>query len=185
MSPEATRDLFAAVLRASGLPPGASFYATVPAGPLLRVFMEAVEAGLGDGAIRQVLVWVKDSIVMGRGDYHYKHEPILYGWAPGAAHHFTEDRTQNSVWEIARPKVSDEHPTMKPVELYERAMLNSSVSGAHVYEPFGGSGTAVIAAENTGRVAHMVELDPGYCDVIVDRWERHTGKTAERTRDGG
>lgn len=115
---------------------------------------------------------------MGRGDYHYRHEPILYGWVPGAAHYFTDDRTQDTVWEIPRPKRSDEHPTMKPVELFERAIRNSSRAGAIVYDPFTGSGTTLIACENLGRHARLVELDPRYCDVIIDRWERHTGQTA-------
>jgi DNA modification methylase len=180
LTPEATRDLFADMLKASLLEPGGAFYVTVPGGPLLRWFMEAVDLGLGDGALRQVLVWVKDSLVMGRGDYHYRHEPILYGWRPGAGHTWMGDRKQDSVWEIARPKRSDEHPTMKPVDLYERALRNTTGLGQVVLDPFAGSGTCAIAAENLGRKAIMIELHPGYCDVIVDRWQRHTGREAQR-----
>jgi DNA modification methylase len=121
---------------------------------------------------------------MGRGDYHYRHEPIFYGWKPGAAHYFVDDRTQDSVWEIPRPKRSAEHPTMKPVELVARALRNSSRKGELVYEPFGGSGTTLIAAEQTGRVAAVIEKSPQYCDVIVKRWEELTGQKAALVRDG-
>lgn len=182
LTPAQTRDLFAHTLAASRLKRGASFYATVPAGPLLLEFMEAVETGLGRGSIRQVLTWVKDRMVLGRGDYHYQHEPILYGWVPGAKHHFTPDRTQTSVWQIDRPRRSDEHPTMKPVELFERAVSNSSLPGQVVLDCFGGSGTSLIACENLERRARVLELDPGYCDVMIDRWQQHTGGKVKVTR---
>ncbi len=177
-TPEQTRDLFRDALAISGLKPGGVFYATVPDGPLSRWFIDAVEQGLGADALRQQLVWVKDRFVMGRSDYHYRHEPILYGWATGAAHYFIDDRTQDSIWEIPRPSASREHPTMKPVPLFERMLDNSSKPHDIVYEPFGGSGTTLLAADNLHRRARVIELDPAYCDVIIDRWQRHTGQTA-------
>ena len=130
--------------------------------------------------LKQCLVWIKDSFVMGRQDYHWRHEPILYGWKPGAAHRWWADRTQDTVWEVPRPKRSEEHPTMKPVALVARALHNSSRKGDLVLDTFGGSGTTLIACEAEGRVCRMVELDPRYCDVIVSRWETFAGKKAER-----
>jgi len=122
--------------------------------------------------LAQCLVWVKDQFVLGRGDYHWRHEPILYGWKEGAAHHALEDRTQDTVWECKRPRKNDEHPTMKPVALIERALRNSSNKGDIVLDPFGGSGTTLIAAARSGRRARLVEVDPRYCDVIRRRWAR-------------
>ncbi|HQT97780.1 MAG TPA: DNA modification methylase [Thermodesulfobacteriota bacterium] len=133
---------------------------------------------------KQAIVWVKDSFVMGRQDYHWRHEPILYGWKPGTGHTWAADRTQDTVWEIPRPKRSAEHPTMKPVELVSRAIVNSSKPGAMVLDPFGGSGSTLIACESEGRVCRIAELDPRYVDVIVERWETFTGGRAELVRDG-
>jgi len=130
--------------------------------------------------LAQCLIWVKDVFVMGRQDYHWRHEPILYGWKLGAGHHMLEDRTQDTVWECPRPKRSEEHPTMKPVELVERAVKNSTGAGEIVLDIFGGSGTTLVACERTGRTSRLVELDPRYCDVIVERWERMTGEKAHR-----
>ena len=121
---------------------------------------------------RRSLIWLKDIFAFGRGDYHYRHEPIFYGWRPGAAHYFIDDRTQDTVLEFPRPKRSEEHPTMKPVALVERCLMNSSRAGEMVLDPFGGSGTTLIACAQTGRVARLIELDPGYCDVIRRRWTR-------------
>lgn len=132
----------------------------------------------------QCLIWAKDVFVMGRQDYHWKHEPILYGWKPGAGHHSVKDRTQDTLWEIPRPKRSEEHPTMKPVALITRAIQNSSSKGALVLDVFGGSGTTLIACEETQRLARLVELDPHYCDVIVARREKYTGKKATRVPAG-
>mgnify|MGYP001617265989 FL=1 len=101
---------------------------------------------LSKDILRQVLIWNKNQMVFGRSDYHYKHEFIYYGWVPGAAHRAPPDRTQVSVWDIDRPRKSEEHPTMKPVELYERMMNNSTLPGELILEPFGGSGTTLIAA---------------------------------------
>lgn len=130
--------------------------------------------------LKQCLVWVKQAFVLGRQDYHWQHEPILYGWAPGAAHVWEGDRTQSTVLRFDRPARNGEHPTMKPVDLVAACLVNSSRPGDVVLDAFGGSGTTLVAAEKTGRTARLVELDPRYCDVIVQRWEQATGQKAER-----
>lgn len=136
-------------------------------------------------AVRQCLVWNKSSMVMGRQDYHSKHEPCLYGWKEGARHLWASDRKQTTILEFARPSRSGEHPTMKPVALFEYQMLNNTKGGDIVLDLFGGSGTTVISAEKNGRVAYAMELDPRYCDVIVKRWEDFTGQKAVlEGRDG-
>lgn len=159
--------------------------------------------------VRQCLVWVKNSIVLGRQDYQWKHEPCLYGWNEGGAHYFTDERTHATVCEDKvdisklnkaqmadmlkkilsekipttilredKPLRNGEHPTMKPVALIGKIMSNSSKTGWGVLDTFGGSGTTLIAAEQLGRKCYMMELDPHYCDVIIARWEKLTGKTA-------
>jgi len=159
---------------------GAAYYVTGPARePLLHLMLAMRDAGL---PYRHQLVWDKGRIVMGRTDYHYEHEPILYGWAPGAARHPVCNRSETTVWRIERPTVSEHHPTMKPVLLYERAMENSSKVGDVCLEPFAGSGTAYLAAENVRRKVYGSELSPGYCDVIVQRWQEATGKKATRAK---
>ena len=125
------------------------------------------------------IIWNKDSLVLSRKDYHTKYEPIWYGWKEGTRLCPLEDRKQSDVWDIPRPKKSEEHPTMKPVELVVRAIKNSSRPGNIVIDLFGGSGTTLIAAEQSGRKCRMMELDPKYCDVIIKRWETLTGKKAE------
>ena len=129
--------------------------------------------------IKQCLIWVKQSLVMGRQDYHWKHEPILYGWAPGASHSWYADRKQTTVLEFNRPSRNAEHPTMKPIELIEYCLTNSCAPRGLVLDLFGGSGSTLIACEKSGRRAALVELDPRYCDVIVARWEKYTGKKAQ------
>jgi site-specific DNA-methyltransferase (adenine-specific) len=129
--------------------------------------------------VRQCLIWQKDSMVMGRQDYHWKHEPCLYGWKDGAGHLWASDRKQTTLIECKRPKRNDIHPTMKPVELMEYQILNNTKGQDIVLDLFGGSGSTLIAAEKTGRKARLMELDPKYCDVIVKRWEDFTGKKAE------
>jgi DNA modification methylase len=125
------------------------------------------------------IVWVKDRLVLSGKDYHSRHETILYGWKNGVSDRLrVEDRTETDVWEIKRPGNSELHPTMKPVELVERALTNSSKSGNIVLDLFGGSGTTMIAAEKLGRHSRLMELDPKYCDVIIKRWEDFTGKKA-------
>ena len=128
--------------------------------------------------VRQCLIWNKNSLVMGRQDYHWKHEPCLYGWKDGAAHYWGSDRCQTTVLNFNRPSRNGEHPTMKPVELFEYQIKNSSKPNDVVLDLFGGSGTTAIACEKTGRKARLMELDPKYCDVIVKRWEDFTGKKA-------
>jgi DNA modification methylase len=182
--------------------------------------------------IKQCIIWAKDRLALSRQDYQWQHEPILYGWRPGAAHRWYRDRKQTTLWEDAvaavledrgdgtqkitisngiqqavlkvtgpvevlysgddsdrtiwrfeKPSRSEKHPTMKPVALVARALTNSSKRGQIVLDPFGGSGSTLIAAEKTGRVCYTMELDPKYCDVIVERWENLTGRAAER-REG-
>ena len=130
--------------------------------------------------LRQQLIWVKNSLVFGRSDYHYRHEPIYYGWTPGAAHQEPRDRKQDTVFEVDRPQASADHPTMKPVALIEAMLRHSTHPGDTVLDPFAGSGSTLIAAHNLDRQAAVIELDPIYCDVIVKRWEEHTGETAIR-----
>lgn len=129
--------------------------------------------------VRQCLIWAKDTMVMGRQDYHWKHEPCLYGWKDGAGHLWASDRKQTTIIECKRPKRNDIHPTMKPVELMEYQILNNTKGQDVVLDLFGGSGSTLIACEKTGRKARLMELDPKYCDVIVKRWEDFTGKKAE------
>ena len=146
------------------------------------VFRAAVqEAGL---TVRQCLIWVKNSMVMGRQDYQWKHEPCLYGWKDGAGHSWFSDRSQTTVLEFDKPSRNGEHPTMKPVAIFEYQMLNNTKGGDIVLDSFAGSGTTVIAAEKNGRVAHLMELDPRYCDVIIKRWQDFTGKAATLEGDG-
>ena len=178
-----TRQLVAEALRAAPLRPGGAFYLFAPGGALHLAFLLAVrDAGL---AVHQTLVWVKDQFVLGHADYHARHEPILYGWRAGAAHHFVADRTQDTVWEIPRPARSAEHPTIKPVALVERAIRNSSRPGETVYDPFVGSGTTLIAAEIAGRHAFAMEIDPRYAQVALERWAALTGRRAALVADDG
>jgi DNA modification methylase len=122
--------------------------------------------------------WVKPSLTMSQGDYHSQNEPCLYGWKEGSGRVRVKDRKQTTIWNCDRSKESKVHPTMKPVELCQRAIENSSVPNCIVLDLFGGSGSTLIACEKTGRNSRIMELDPKYCDVIVKRWENFTGKTA-------
>jgi DNA modification methylase len=130
------------------------------------------------------IIWAKDRFTLGRSDYQRQFEPILYGWPEGRTHYWCGDRDQGDVWFIDRPHKNDLHPTMKPVELVERAIRNSSKSRDIVLDPFGGSGTTLIAAERAGRRARLIELDPKYADVIVQRWQETTGGKAKLESDG-
>ncbi len=134
--------------------------------------------------VRQCLIWKKSSQVMGRQDFHWKHEPCLYGWKDGAAHLWANDRKQTTVLEFDKPSRNGEHPTMKPVAIFEYQLLNNTKGGDIVLDSFAGSGTTVIAAEKNGRVAHLMELDPRYCDVIIKRWQDFSGKSATLEGDG-
>src|SRR5918996_1472784 len=130
------------------------------------------------------IIWAKDRFTLGRSDYQRQFEPILYGWPEGVSHHWCGARDQGDVWLIDRPSRNDLHPTMKPVGLVERAIRNSCPRGGLVLDPFGGSGTTLIAAERTGRKAALLDLDPRYCDVIVKRWQAETGREAGQDGDG-
>lgn len=128
--------------------------------------------------VRECLIWVKNSMVMGRQDYQWQHEPCLYGWKEGASHNWYSDRKQTTILSYAKPTRNGERPTMKPVPLFAYLMCNSSRPGDIVLDSFGGSGTTMIAAEQMGRSARLMELDPHYCDVIIARWEKLTGNKA-------
>lgn len=174
-------DEFIAFLRAafetadSAMKPGAVFYiwhAAVKA----SAFILACQ--LTDWEVRQVLIWVKNSMVLGRQDYQWKHEPCLYGWKEGAVHLWTSDRKQTTVLEFDRPIKNSVHPTMKPVALFDYLIKNSTKSGDIVLDLFAGSGTTIVACEQNGRNAYAMEFDPKYCDIIVKRWENLTGEKA-------
>lgn len=177
----------AAVMR-----PGAGFYVwhADTEGYNFRGALE--EAGL---KLRQCLIWVKNAAVMGRQDYHWKHEPCLYGekeieeaddeaqpclygWKGGAKHYFFRNRKQTTVLNFPRPNRSEEHPTMKPIRLFDYQMQCSTKPGEKVLDLFAGSGTTIMAAEQNGRKAYCMEYDPRYVDVIIDRWEKFTGERA-------
>lgn len=135
-----------------------------------------------DLELRENLIWVKNSMVLGRQDYQWRHEPCLYGWKKGASHNWFSDRKQTTVMEFDRPTKSVEHPTMKPIPLFAYLIQNSSQEGWNVYDSFGGSGTTIMACEQLGRNGFSMELDPHYCDVIINRWETYTGKKAEKIK---
>ena len=124
------------------------------------------------------IIWAKNTFTLGRADYQRQYEPILYGWRDGTDHYWCGARDQGDVWNIKKPQKNDLHPTMKPVELVERAIRNSSKTRDLVLDPFGGSGTTLIACEKSGRRARLIELDPKYVDVIVRRWQEFTGSKA-------
>lgn len=128
--------------------------------------------------LRQTLIWVKNSMTLGRQDYQWRHEPCLYGWKEGAGHNWYSDRKQTTVLEYDRPTKSELHPTMKPIPLFDYQIQNSSKKGDAVLDLFGGSGTTLICCEQDGRDAYLMELDPRYCDVIISRWETMTGEKA-------
>ncbi len=129
--------------------------------------------------LAQVIIWAKQHFVMGRQDYQWQHEPILYGWKEGESHYFVGDRTQTTIWNIDRPTASLEHPTMKPIALISKALQNNSKSGDIVLDVFGGSGSTLIACEQTNRICYMVEIDPKYCDVIRKRYAKFLEKPDE------
>lgn len=151
------------------LKPGSALYVFHAEGnggmeiPFRRAFMDA---GL---ELKQCCIWVKDRLVLGRQDFHQQHEPILYGWKPGAAHKWNLDRTQTTVWNFKRPSVNDHHPTMKPIDLIEYPIRCSSEKDGVVFDPFLGSGSTMVAAERTQRKCYGLELDPKYCSVILER----------------
>jgi DNA modification methylase len=174
------RDAFHAV--SPLLNAGAAIYVAHPAGPNAVVFGQAfIDAGWH---FHQGLVWVKDAMVLGHSDYHYEHEGIIYGWKPGAARTWVSDRTQVTVFHIDRPKVSRDHPTIKPVALVVQQIGNNVAAGGVILDPFAGSGTTLIAAEQLGLSCRAVELSPAYCQVIIDRWEAFMGSGAKAVKTG-
>lgn len=134
--------------------------------------------------VRQCLIWKKQHMVMGRQDYHWMHEPCLYGWKDGAAHLWSTDRKQTTILEFDRPSRNAEHPTMKPVELFAYQMQNNTKGDDLVLDSFAGSGTTAIACEKFNRRARLMELDPKYCDVIIKRWQDFTGNKAVNEQTG-
>lgn len=158
--------------------PGAAIYVT-HADMEAENFRQAMRSGGWE--LKQNLIWVKQHFTFGRQDYQWQHEPILYGWKAGGAHHWYGDRSQTTVWHFDRPTASDEHPTMKPIDLIEYAIGNSSTANDVIYDGFLGSGSTLIAAQKTGkRKVYGFELDPKYCEVICQRYEKLTGHTAEK-----
>lgn len=158
---------------------------------MLYMVMSAQEWPGIDEALRErgfhwssTIIWAKDQLVLSRKDYHTQYEPMWYGWKGDRAR-LVElvDRKQSDVWFIDRPRKSEEHPTMKPVELVERALINSSVPGALVLDPFCGSGTTLVACERLGRYCRTVELDPIYAAVTIERWHKMTGLPANKYLD--
>jgi DNA modification methylase len=166
------------------LAPGAAIYVAHPAGTLSVTFGRCFLAA--GWRLHQTLVWVKDSMVLGHADYHYRHEPILFGYKAGRGRRGRGGRgwyggnSETSVLEVPRPKRNEQHPTMKPVELMERMLLNSCPPGGLVYEPFAGSGSTLIAAERLSRRCLALELDPRYADVVCSRWEAFSGEEVRR-----
>jgi DNA modification methylase len=130
------------------------------------------------------VIWAKNTFTLGRADYQRQYEPILYGWKEGSEHYWCGARDQGDVWFVDKPVRNDLHPTMKPVALVERAVRNSSKSRDMVLDPFGGSGSTLIACEKAGRAARLIELDPKYVDTIILRWQEFSGRTATLDHDG-
>lgn len=159
---------------------GASFYIWYASSEAANFNNAANNAGL---SVREELIWEKNNLVMGRQDYQWKHEPCLYGWVEGGSHSWYSDRKQTTVMHFDKPQRSDLHPTMKPIALFDYQIKNSTKSGDVVLDLFGGSGTTIMACEQDGRNACVMEYDPKYVDVIIKRWEDFTGKKAELIED--
>lgn len=155
--------------------PGACFYIWHADSEGANFRLAAKEAGL---MVRQCLIWAKNTIVMGRQDYQWKHEPCLYGWKDGASHLWASDRKQSTILNFDKPTRNDLHPTMKPIPLFDYQICNNTKGGDIVLDLFGGSGTTLMACEQNGRTAYIKEYDPRYVDVIIDRWETFTGEKA-------
>lgn len=158
----------------------ACYYVCAPPGGDMGLMMMMMmrDAGLD---VRHQIVWNKNSATfsLGRLDYDYKHEAVMYTWTE-KHHNYREGKFRTSVWDIDKPRKCDLHPTMKPVELVANAMMDGSKEGDIVLDVFGGSGTTLVAAEQLGRKCRMMEIDPHYCDVIIARWEKLTGRKAKK-----
>lgn len=170
------------------LKPGSPVYVAHPPGVISKVFLDAF---IAEGwQFHQSLVWVKNTMVLGHSDYHFRHEPLMFGYTPGPGRHgrggdgWYGDNSQTSVFEIPKPPSSREHPNMKPVALVMRQLANSCPKGGTVYDPFGGSGTTMIAGHRLGQRVLMCELDPVYADVIARRWQKETGEVPRVVRGG-
>lgn len=155
--------------------PGACFYIWHADVEGANFRLAAKEVGM---EVRQCLIWCKNSLVIGRQDYQWKHEPCLYGWKAGAAHLWAADRKQSTILNFDRPSRNTLHPTMKPIPLFDYQICNNTKGGDIVLDLFGGSGTTIMACEQNGRTGYSMEFDPRYVDVIVDRWETFTGEKA-------
>jgi site-specific DNA-methyltransferase (adenine-specific) len=185
--PETSDDVIAGAFRLAPLGPSSPFYVSAPAGPRSSAFRAAIAAA--GWRLHQELVWSKGSIVLGHSDYQYAHEPILYGYTAGAGRpgrgrhpgsHWYGDNSESSVLEYPKPAANRDHPTAKPVALVARCLRNSTRPGDLVYEPFAGSGTTLIAAEQLGRRCVAMEVDPRYAQVTIERWQTLTGREAVR-----
>lgn len=160
---------------------GASFYVWYASKEAVNFSTALADAGL---SIKQELIWNKNSLAIGRQDYQWKHEPCLYGWKETDSHHWYGDMKQTTVIDFDRPTKSELHPTMKPVGLFDYQIKNSTKKGDNVLDLFGGSGTTIMACEQNGRNAYVMEYDPHYIDVIIERWENFTGKKAKLLNKG-
>jgi site-specific DNA-methyltransferase (adenine-specific) len=167
-------DVFSSYLWA--LKPGGSLYVCHPSS-WQREFQGALE--LSDFEVRCQIIWAKNTFAWGFGRYKFQHEPIFYCHRKGQSDPWYGDKSQSTLWQEKKPAANRLHPTMKPVELIERALVNSSLAGDLVLDLFGGSGSTLITCEKMGRSSHLMELDPKYCDVIVKRWQDFTGKEAK------
>lgn len=156
--------------------PGAAFYIWYASSSVSEFCTAAKDAGL---LVKEELIWNKNTMVLGRQDYQWKHEPCLYGWKDGGPHHWYSDRKQTTVLDFKKPAASRLHPTMKPIPLFDYQIKNSSKSGDKVLDLFGGSGTTLMACQQNGRKSYTMEYDPHYVDVIIKRWEDFTGEKAE------
>lgn len=176
-SDETLRDMLADAFSAANniMKPGAVFYIWHA---ILKTSAFESACQMAGWEVRQVLIWAKNTMVMGRQDYQWKHEPCLYGWKDGAGHLWASDRKQTTILNFDRPTKNKEHPTMKPVKLFDYQIQNNTKGGDIVLDLFGGSGTTIVACEQNGRCARVMELDPRYVDVIIDRWEKLTGEKA-------
>ena len=179
MSTDETGDLFLVSFGNAHLctKGGACYYIFGPQGGELMMMMMMMIQKSG-WQIKHMMIWAKNNHVLGRMDYHYQHEPVLYGWKDKETHKFYGDKSQTSIWKFDKPVKSDLHPTMKPINLLELPINNSTKSGDTVLDLFGGSGSTLIACEKTNRNCRMMELDSHYVDVIVKRWQNFTGKKA-------
>ena len=158
-----------------------ALYVCMSSSELHTLFRAFTKAG---GHWSTFIIWAKNTFTLGRSDYQRQYEPILYGWPAGNRHYWCGARDLGDLWSIKKPCVNDLHPTMKPVELMERAITNSSVRDGIVLDPFGGSGSTLIACEATERRARLLELDPKYVDVIVKRWQGYMGRKAVLEGEG-